>query len=141
MLTLGNLTLFLLLVALGAWFWHGHGIRERALLAVRRHCEKQSLELLDGHVAFQRFGFCPDAQGQRRLSRIFAFEFTVNGRQRHPGRIVMFGPRVGHIELAPYPLAIQAAADPEPVRETAPAPRAQVVDLAAWRRRRDQSER
>ena len=79
MLTLGNLFLFMLLAAAGAWLWHSHGIRERALQAVRRHCDKLDVELLDGNVAFRKLTLLPDARGRRRLARIYGFEFTVTG--------------------------------------------------------------
>lgn len=134
MMTLGNLTLFLLLAAVGAWLWHAYGIRERALAAVRRHCEKEAVELLDGNVAFRRLGLMADARGQRRLARIYGFEFTVTGEQRHTGSIVMFGPRVGRIELAPHPYRPGPS---EPVVSHRPAPEgAQVVVLDDWRRQR-----
>ncbi|WP_313088553.1 DUF3301 domain-containing protein [Pseudomonas sp.] len=122
MLTLGNLAVCLLLLAVGAWFWHGHGIRERALAAVRRHCELQEVELLDGNVAFRRFGLVRDGRGQRRFARVYGFEFTVTGEQRHQGNIVMFGARPGRIEMEPHPLRT-------------PPPAGQVIQLDEWRRR------
>lgn len=130
MLTLGNFTLFLLLAVVFAWFWHGHGIRERALSAVRRHCAKEAVELLDDNVAFRRIGLEADARGTRRLARVYGFEFTVTGEQRHVGRIVMFGGRVGRIELAPHPIR-QCVAQPAAAPE---ARTGQVIDLADWRR-------
>ena len=66
----------------------------------------------------------PDARGQRRLARIYGFEFTVTGEQRHPGTIVMFGARVGRIELAAHPF--QPADEP-----------GRVIQLDDWRRPRD----
>ncbi len=122
MLTLGNLAMFLLLLAVAAWFWHGHGIRERAFAAVRRHCELQEVELLDGNVAFRRFGLVRDARGQRRFARVYGFEFTVTGEQRHQGSIVMFGARPGRIEMEPHPLRTPPSAG-------------QVIQLDEWRRR------
>ena len=122
MLTLGNLAVCLLLLAVGAWFWHGHGIRERALAAVRRHCELQEVELLDGNVAFRRFGLVRDARGHRRFARVYGFEFTVTGEQRHQGSIVMFGARPGRIEMEPHPLRTPPSAG-------------QVIQLDEWRRR------
>ncbi|MHA6639547.1 DUF3301 domain-containing protein [Stutzerimonas frequens] len=124
MLTLGNLFLYMLLAAAAAWLWHAHGIRERALLAVRRHCQQQDVELLDGNVAFRRLAWLPDARGRRRLARVYGFEFTVTGEQRHAGSIIMFGARVGRIELAAHPFR---PAD-EPGR---------VIQLDEWRRSRD----
>ena len=98
--------------------------RERALQAVRRHCDKLDVELLDGNVAFRKLTLLPDARGRRRLARIYGFEFTVTGEQRHPGSIVMFGAQVGRIELAAHPFR---PAD-EPGR---------VIQLDDWRRSRD----
>lgn len=138
MFTLGNLTLFLACAALGAWLWHSHGIRERALAAVRRHCDKASVVLLDDHVAFRRLGLVADGQGRRRLARVYDFEFTVTGEQRHNGSITMYGPRVGRIELAPHPmLSDPASPAPAPVSIVEPPLRkgGQVVSLADWRSR------
>ncbi len=124
MVTLGNLFVFLLLMATTAWLWHAHGIRERALVSVRRHCTKMEVELLDGNVAFRRLGLVRDARGQRRFARIYGFEFTVTGEQRHQGSIVMFGARPGAIELDAHPFQ----ARPEQGR---------VIQMDDWRRRDD----
>lgn len=124
MITLGNLFLFLLLMSAAAWLWHSHGIRERALAAVRRHCQAQDIELLDGNVAFRRIGLVRDARRQRRLARIYGFEFTVTGEQRHQGSIVMFGARPGPIELEAHPFYPRAD-------------QGQVIQLDEWRRRGD----
>lgn len=132
MLTLGNLTLFLLLCTALAWLWHGHGLRERALAAVIRHCEREGVELLDGNVAFGRYRIVRDASGRRRFARIYGFEFTVTGEQRHQGRIVLYGARVGSIELAPHPSLDECPAD-----ALAPARQSEIVRLDDWRRSRD----
>ena len=121
MLTLGNFTFFLLVLAAGAWLWHGHGIRERALAAVQRHCKKMDVDLLDGNVAFRRIGLQRDSRGRRRIGRVYGFEFTVTGERRHPGTIVMFGAQVGRIEMEAHPFE----PDAEPAR---------VVQLDDWRR-------
>lgn len=103
MVTLGNLFIFLLLMTAAAWLWHSHGIRERALASVRRYCEKMDVDLLDGNVAFRRLGFVRDARGRRRFARVYGFEFTVTGEQRHQGSIVMFGAHPGPIEMDAHP--------------------------------------
>jgi hypothetical protein len=38
MLTLGNIFVLMLLATAGAWLWHNHGLRERALERVKQHC-------------------------------------------------------------------------------------------------------
>ena len=123
MLTLGNLTLFLLLGAVIAWLWRGHGRREHALALVRRHCQRLDIELLDGNVAFRRFALLRDGRGQRRLARVYDFEFTVTGEQRLRGSITLFGRQAGAIEL-----------DAHPLREPRVADDPKVISLDDWRR-------
>jgi len=133
-------SLFLLMCAGAgvAWLWHAHGVRERALRLVKRHCQRLDLQLLDDTVALQGLKWLPDARGRRSLARVYAFEFTVTGEQRHRGSIRMFGNHPGGIELDPYPCA-RAAAEGGTLHEQAPeAPRlpGQVIDLDQWKRER-----
>lgn len=111
MLDLTDLSILLLFAACAAWLWRGHGIRERALALVRRHCEKAEVILLDDNVALQRLRLLPDARGQRRLARVYGFEFTVTGEQRHAGSISMFGQHLGRIELGAHPFSAKAHTD------------------------------
>ncbi|HEX8594159.1 MAG TPA: DUF3301 domain-containing protein [Pseudomonas sp.] len=122
MLTLGNMFVLMLLATGAAWLWHSHGLRERALERVKQHCARLDLELLDGNVALRRLTFARDAQGRKRLARVYNFEFTVTGEQRHPGTITMFGAHSAQIELAPYPFEIKT-----------PPPSAQIIQLSEWR--------
>lgn len=122
MLTLENLFVLMLLASGGAWLWHNHGLREKALERVKQHCAKLDLELLDEAVALKRIGFVRDANGRKRLARIYNFEFTVTGEQRHPGTVTQFGAHTMQIELAPYPFEIK------------PAPRSyNVIEMQQWR--------
>lgn len=122
MLTLENLFVLMLLASGGAWLWHNHGLREKALERVKQHCAKLDLELLDEAVALKRIGFVRDANGRKRLARIYNFEFTVTGEQRHPGTVTQFGAHTMQIELAPYPFEIK------------PVPRSDnVIEMQQWR--------
>ncbi|HSC83264.1 MAG TPA: DUF3301 domain-containing protein [Pseudomonas sp.] len=132
MLSLADLTLLLLFAAALAWLWRGHGIRERALLLTKQHCARLDIELLDGNVALRRLAVQRDARGQRRLARIYGFEFTVTGEQRLAGSISMFGQQLGRIELDAYPIATPTEA---PVATQRPA--ANVIQLQDWKRRHD----
>jgi len=125
MLTLANLFILLLLAGAGAWLWHTHGLHERALAAVRHHCAKTGVELLDDNVALRCFRLHPDARGHRRMARIYDFEFTVTGEQRHNGNITMFGRHVARIELSAHPFP---PATP-PAQHSA-----EVIHLDQWRR-------
>ncbi|MBU6958283.1 DUF3301 domain-containing protein [Pseudomonas sp. CVAP len=124
MLTLGNIFVLMLLATGAAWLWHNHGLRERALERVKRHCAKLDIELLDGNVALKKIGFVKDANGRRRLARVYNFEFTVTGETRHMGTITQFGAHSAQIELAPYPV---------PLEEKPVLPSAEVIELSQWR--------
>ncbi|MGE8178324.1 DUF3301 domain-containing protein [Pseudomonas fluorescens] len=124
MLTLGNIFVLMLLATGAAWLWHNHGLRERALDRVKRHCAKLDIELLDGNVALKKIGFVKDANGRRRLARVYNFEFTVTGETRHMGTITQFGAHSAQIELAPYPI---------PLEEKPVLPSAEVIELSQWR--------
>ncbi|MCX2890454.1 MULTISPECIES: DUF3301 domain-containing protein [Pseudomonas] len=122
MLTLENLFVLMLVATAGAWLWHNHGLREKALERVKQHCAKLDLELLDDAVALKRIAFVRDANGRKRLARIYAFEFTVTGEQRHPGTVTQFGAHSVHIELAPYPFEIKT-----------PPRTGNVIEMQQWR--------
>ena len=125
MLTLENIFVLILFAAAGAWLWHNHGLRERALERVKQHCKKLDIELLDENVALKKIGFIADASGNKRLARVYNFEFTVTGDQRHTGSITQFGAHSAKIELPPYP--IQTEPQPSEI------PTAQVIELSQWR--------
>ncbi|AVU78463.1 DUF3301 domain-containing protein [Pseudomonas sp. E141] len=132
MLTLGNIFVLMLLATAGAWLWHNHGLRERALARVMQHCANLKIELLDGNVALKKIGFVKDASGRRRLARIYNFEFTVTGESRHSGTITQFGAHSAQIELAPYPMPFEESA-PTPIEPVQTRPRAEVIELSQWR--------
>lgn len=120
MFDLFDVFLLMLFATACAWLWHAHGLREHALGLVKQHCAKSDIELLDENVALRRLALLPDARGHKRLARVYGFEFTVTGEQRHAGSIILFGKQLGRIELAPHP-----------TRE--PQPSAQVIEMQQWR--------
>ncbi|SDT16158.1 DUF3301 domain-containing protein [Pseudomonas oryzae] len=135
MLTLGELAVLLLAGGVCAWLWHAHGIHEHALRLVRQACLREDVLLLDDNVAFRRLRLLRDRSGRLRLAREYAFEFTVTGEQRHPGRLVLLGRIPAQIELAPHPFRVPERDD------DADGEAARVVDLDAWRRRQPPRER
>lgn len=104
MVTLGELTAWLLVGLIIAWIWRGHGIRERALAFVRQHCKDEGIQLLDGNVALKGWRQINDGKGQKRLARMYGFEFTVTSQERLTGTVAMFGRHLGKIELQAYPV-------------------------------------
>jgi len=122
MIDLLDVLLLMLFATACAWLWRGHGIRERALALAKQHCAKLDVELLDGNVAFRRLALVRDARGQRRVARIYDFEFTVTGEQRLTGSISMYGRQFGGIELQAYPFRAPPQLDDK------------VIQLDDWRR-------
>lgn len=129
---------WLLLTAGVAWLWHAQGMRERALVAVRRHCEHQGLTLLDDNVAFQKLRWTRNSQGRLCGIRTYGFEFTVTGEQRYSGSVTLLGNFVHSLHLAPHPFPQgQGEPGPEPASKTevqSDRPKAQVIQLDEWRR-------
>jgi len=136
MLTLGNMFVLMLLATAGAWLWHSHGVRERALALTKQYCDSQAVELLDGNVALRGLRLLRDRNGRRRLAREYSFEFTVSGQERYAGRVWMFGRHLGRIELAPHRIATEP--EPEPALRSVPTPqpppKAEVIRLDDWRK-------
>lgn len=104
MITLGELFAWLLVGLVIAWFWRGHGVRERALDYVRKHCKEAGVQLLDGNVAFRGWRIISDGKGQKRLARLYNFEFTVTSQERLSGTVAMFGRFLAKIDLQAYPM-------------------------------------
>ena len=136
MVTLGELTAWLLVGLIIAWIWRGHGIRERALVFVRQHCKDEGIQLLDGNVALKGWRQINDGKGQKRLARMYGFEFTVTSQERLTGTVAMFGRHLGKIELQAYPVPhMTDDVRSEAVVQTHPSnncPNSNVVDLRHW---------
>ncbi|WP_428239630.1 DUF3301 domain-containing protein [Gynuella sp.] len=103
MLSVQDLINVIVLVMVVAWIWHLLGIRQRAVVAARRHCQKLQLQFLDESVHLLRFRL-RWVNGMLRLVRHYGFEFAVTGEQRYQGDVIMLGGRVQLIELEPYPM-------------------------------------
>jgi hypothetical protein len=98
------MTFFLIgfILFLGYFFSNALKARERALQAVRGHCQKLELQWLDECVASTGFWIKRDAHGKRQIWRAYAFEFSVTGAERYQGRVIMLGSLITSIELEPY---------------------------------------
>ena len=92
--------LTLLLFAAGGWLWYDSlDAREKAIAAAKSACASEDLLLLDDTVAITRLGVGRDDDGVVRLRRVYGFEYSDSGNDRHPGSIVMLGSRVLVIKL------------------------------------------
>ncbi len=84
-------------------WWQNLKVREMALVAVKRYCHKEALQLLDQSIALKAIRFKRDTHtGRLVLQRRYKFEFTSTGEERYSGTIEMHGQRFKGIETEPY---------------------------------------
>lgn len=102
MINLGDLTLLLLVLLGGLYWWQAQGVRETALRATRLHCRREGLQLLDDTVALRGFWFKRDGKGRWHIWRGYQFEFTATGEERYQGRTITLGKEVERIVLPPH---------------------------------------
>ena len=85
----------LLLLVGTAWLWlDSLSAREAAVAAAKAACGSEDLLLLDDTVAIARLRFARDGDGVLRIQRVYGFEYSDTGNDRHSGSIVMLGSRV-----------------------------------------------
>ncbi len=149
MVTLGELTAWLLVVFSIAWLWRGHGVRELALAYARAHCERETVQLLDGNVAFKGWKIIADGRLRKRLARIYGFEFTVTSQERLNGTVAMYGRHLAKIELQAYPMResmhpVQADSvvhtQNQQTEPTSNDEQSRIVQLDDWRPKHQRSE-
>jgi hypothetical protein len=99
--------LLIVLLLVLVWYWYdGTVVKERAMAAARRACERHHQQLLDETVALIRVRPRRDPSGRMRLLRHYRFEFSGDGEQRSHGDITLLGQRVTglNLELEDYTL-------------------------------------
>lgn len=96
---------YLALVFLGvvlAITWHRNlACRELANRIASETCREAAVQLLDGTVAFSRFGTGRDAAGRWSIRRNYVFDYTENGVNRRQGFVVLRGLSLEAVGLAP----------------------------------------
>ena len=85
----------LLLLAGTGWLWFDSlSAREAAVAAAKAACAAEDLLLLDDTVAICGLRLARDGDGVMRIQRVYGFEYSDTGNDRHSGSIVMLGSRV-----------------------------------------------
>ena len=93
-------------LALGAaaWLWlDSIKAREVAVNAARSACAAEDLLLLDDTVAITNLKLRRDDDGQVRLQRAYAFEYSDTGNNRLAGSLVLLGHRITLINIGVRP--------------------------------------
>ena len=91
-------TALLVLVALigaGIWFWLDTlKVREIATAEGQRRCELQGFQFLDWTVAQTRLRLARNDNNELCFLRVYAFEYSETGNDRHTGSVTLIGRRV-----------------------------------------------
>lgn len=85
------------------WYWlKARELKELAYQAVKRHCEKVSVELLDDSLVLKSLSFSKNSLGRRQFQRKFQFEFSTTGEYRYTGIATLAGKHITDIELSTH---------------------------------------
>jgi hypothetical protein len=91
--------LLLLFAALGWFWWDSLQKRELAVRAARQTCERAGVQFLDASVALRKMALRRDTNQHAKLYREFAFEYSLQGDDRQPGRVYLLGTRILSADL------------------------------------------
>ena len=95
--------LFLLLAALGVWFWlDSMKTREIGVDAARRACQDDALQFLDETVVGTSVRLARDDAGRLRLRRVYSFEYSDTGNDRRSGSVTLLGHDVEFLHVRPH---------------------------------------
>ncbi len=92
------------IASIGAIWWHGFKVKERALAAVRNRCQELDLQFLDQNVALRSIKIKRTTGGQAGLQRVYGFEFSSTGDERYRGYVTLIGMQVQEIMIEPHRL-------------------------------------
>lgn len=87
-------------VGLVVWLWQWSvATRERVLAISSRVCRKLGLQQLDETAALRRMAFARNEDGRLCVRRVYGFEFSINGADRHVGEVALLGAQIESIVL------------------------------------------
>ena len=93
-LSLSEVILAVLAGGIALYQFQAVRVRELALQAVRRACERDDVQLLDQTVSLQRVSLSRDGGGRWRVWRQYRFEYSEEGDERQGGWVIMLGRQV-----------------------------------------------
>ena len=98
--------MFSLLVLLACvWLlWDNLKAREAAVAASRDLCKAEGLQLLDDTVVMQSLRPVRGSGGRLNLKRIYVFEYSDTGNDRHKGSVTLIGDTVITFYVGPRPV-------------------------------------
>jgi Protein of unknown function (DUF3301) len=101
---IGDIIVIILLLLAAVYWLEAQKIKEIALAATYRYCQRVEVQMLDAYIALSHMDFSRNDSGRLQLNRTFSFEFSSTGYDRYAGQVVMQGRKVKSIVMEPYPL-------------------------------------
>ena len=92
------------LIILAALWWHGQGVKSRAVAHAKRYCEQHDLQWLDESMVIRRLWPVRSRSGSLVLQRTYFFEFSSTGEHRYRGTVVMEGYYLKTVDVQTYHL-------------------------------------
>lgn len=94
---------FLFLLGFAGWYcWLAMAVKEGAVQAAKRACEKADVLMLDQSVYLSGVGLERDPEGRLRIRRTFSFDFTATGERRYRGWVTLLGQRLKSVAFQPH---------------------------------------
>lgn len=98
-MTLGELTLLLMIVAIAALFWRTRAMAEIARAYLSNYCEKNQIQLLSVARNSLSLSF---KTGKLDWRASFIFEFSGNREDKYTGTLTLEGKRVASIDMPAF---------------------------------------
>jgi len=96
------LVIALIVAAVVIWF-RMLAVKERALIAAKRHCAEMGVQFLDDSVVMSGLTLLRNHRsGSLAIAQRFRFEFTVTGDRRYRGETVYVGHQQISMHLEPH---------------------------------------
>lgn len=88
--------------AAAIWFWLDTlKAREAGVRAAQKACAEEGLQFLDETVVGRSLRPARDDAGHFRLRRVYSFEFSDTGDNRHSGSVTLLGGEVEFLHIRP----------------------------------------
>ena len=94
-------------VLLLLWYWwRSSGQHAIALRVARAYCKERQLQILDDTLSFKRWRIERGQHHPPRLCRLYEFDYSRIGEDRHSGELILCGNRVLRVILSSEVLEI-----------------------------------
>ena len=90
------------LMAAGVWFWlDSLKAREIGIKTAKQACAEEELQFLDDTVVIRSLRLARDDDGQLKLRRMYAFEYSDTGDNRRSGSVTLLGQQIELLHVRP----------------------------------------